>query len=229
MTKKVDLPDSWLNLIIDEFHKQYMDDIKKIIIENKKNGITIYPPSSKIFNAFKLTEFNTIKVVILGQDPYHQEGQAHGLSFSVPRNVPPPPSLINIYKELSVDIDPNFDNSNGNLDSWAKQGVFLLNTTLTVQKGKPLSHSKIGWSVFTDRVIEVISNNKEKVVFILWGMQAQSKKHLINETKHIILQSAHPSPLSAHRGFFGSKPFSKTNHYLESNDLKMIEWTNFDL
>ena len=207
MTKKVDLPDSWLNLIIDEFHKQYMDDIKKIIT----------------------LEFNTIKVVILGQDPYHQEGQAHGLSFSVPRNVPPPPSLINIYKELSVDIDPNFDNSNGNLDSWAKQGVFLLNTTLTVQKGKPLSHSKIGWSVFTDRVIEVISNNKEKVVFILWGMQAQSKKHLINETKHIILQSAHPSPLSAHRGFFGSKPFSKTNHYLESNDLKMIEWTNFDL
>ena len=157
MTKKVDLPDSWLNLIIDEFHKQYMDDIKKIIIENKKKGITIYPPSSKIFNAFKLTEFHTIKVVILGQDPYHQEGQAHGLSFSVPRNIPPPPSLINIYKELSVDIDPNFDNSNGNLYSWAKQGVFLLNTTLTVQKGKPLSHSKIGWNVFTDRVIEIIS------------------------------------------------------------------------
>ena len=229
MTKKVDLPDSWLNLIIDEFHKQYMDDIKKIIIENKKNGITIYPPSSKIFNAFKLTEFNTIKVVILGQDPYHQEGQAHGLSFSVPRNIPPPPSLINIYKELSVDIDPNFDNSNGNLDSWAKQGVFLLNTTLTVQKGKPLSHSKIGWNIFTDRVIEAISNNKEKVVFILWGMQAQSKKHLINKSKHLILESAHPSPLSAHRGFFGSNPFSKANHYLESNDLKMIEWTNFDL
>ena len=229
MTKKVDLPDSWLNLIIDEFHKQYMDDIKKIIIENKKNGITIYPPSSKIFNAFKLTEFNTIKVVILGQDPYHQEGQAHGLSFSVPRNIPPPPSLINIYKELSVDIDPNFDNSNGNLDSWAKQGVFLLNTTLTVQKGKPLSHSKIGWNVFTDRVIEIISNNKEKVVFILWGMQAQSKKHLINKSKHLILESVHPSPLSAHRGFFGSNPFSKANHYLESNDLKMIEWTNFDL
>ena len=229
MTKKVDLPDSWLNLIIDEFHKQYMDDIKKIIIENKKNGITIYPPSSKIFNAFKLTEFNTIKVVILGQDPYHQEGQAHGLSFSVPRNIPPPPSLINIYKELSVDIDPNFDNSNGNLDSWAKQGVFLLNTTLTVQKGKPLSHSKIGWNVFTDRVIEVISNNKEKVVFILWGMQAQSKKHLINKSKHLILESAHPSPLSAHRGFFGSKPFSRANNYLVSNDLKMVEWTNFDL
>ena len=229
MTKKVDLPDSWLNLIIDEFHKQYMDDIKKIIIENKKNGITIYPPSSKIFNAFKLTEFNTIKVVILGQDPYHQEGQAHGLSFSVPRNIPPPPSLINIYKELSVDIDPNFDNSNGNLDSWAKQGVFLLNTTLTVQKGKPLSHSKIGWNIFTDRVIEAISNNKEKVVFILWGMQAQSKKHLINKSKHLILESAHPSPLSAHRGFFGSNPFSKANHYLESNDLKMVEWTNFDL
>ena len=229
MTKKVDLPDSWLNLIIDEFHKQYMDDIKKIIIENKKNGITIYPPSSKIFNAFKLTKFNTIKVVILGQDPYHQEGQAHGLSFSVPRNIPPPPSLINIYKELSVDIDPNFDNSNGNLDSWAKQGVFLLNTTLTVQKGKPLSHSKIGWNVFTDRVIEIISNNKEKVVFILWGMQAQSKKHLINKSKHLILESAHPSPLSAHRGFFGSNPLSKANHYLESNDLKMVEWTNFDL
>ena len=229
MTKKVDLPDSWLNLIIDEFHKQYMDDIKKIIIENKKNGITIYPPSSKIFNAFKLTEFNTIKVVILGQDPYHQEGQAHGLSFSVPRNVPPPPSLINIYKELSVDIDPNFDNSNGNLDSWAKQGVFLLNTTLTVQKGKPLSHSKIGWNIFTDRVIEAISNNKEKVVFILWGMQAQSKKQLINKSKHLILESAHPSPLSAHRGFFGSKPFSRANNYLVSNDLKMVEWTNFDL
>ena len=229
MTKKVDLPDSWLNLIIDEFHKQYMDDIKKIIIENKKNGITIYPPSSKIFNAFKLTEFNTIKVVILGQDPYHQEGQAHGLSFSVPRNIPPPPSLINIYKELSVDIDPNFDNSNGNLDSWAKQGVFLLNTTLTVQKGKPLSHSKIGWNVFTDRVIEIISNNKEKVVFILWGMQAQSKKHLINKSKHLILESAHPSPLSAHRGFFGSNPFSKANHYFGLNDLKTIEWTNFDL
>ena len=229
MTKKVDLPDSWLNLIIDEFHKQYMDDIKKIIIENKKNGITIYPPSSKIFNAFKLTEFNTIKVVILGQDPYHQEGQAHGLSFSVPRNVPPPPSLINIYKELSVDIDPNFDNSNGNLYSWAKQGVFLLNTTLTVQKGKPLSHSKIGWNIFTDRVIEAISNNKEKVVFILWGMQAQSKKQLINKSKHLILESAHPSPLSAHRGFFGSKPFSRANNYLVSNDLKMVEWTNFDL
>ena len=152
--------------------------------------------------------------MILGQDPYHGPGQAHGLSFSVPENIKPPPSLLNIYKELQDDLKKEVNYNNGNLDKWAKQGVFLLNTTLTVEKSKPLSHQKFGWDIFTDKVISVISQQKEKVIFVLWGSHAQSKIPLIN-TKHIIIKSPHPSPLSAHRGFFGSKPFSQINQNLE--------------
>ena len=165
-----------------------------------------------------------MKVVILGQDPYHGPGQAHGLSFSVPENIKPPPSLLNIYKELQDDLKKEVNYNNGNLDKWAKQGVFLLNTTLTVEKSKPLSHQKFGWDIFTDKVISVISNELENIVFILWGSFAQSKKEIIDSNKHLILSAPHPSPLSAHRGFFGSKPFSNTNTILKSKQIDMVEW-----
>ena len=194
------------------------------LLELKKNKIIFYPPGKQIFNAFNLTPLDKVKVVILGQDPYHGPGQAHGLSFSVPENIKPPPSLLNIYKELQDDLKKEVNYNNGNLDKWAKQGVFLLNTTLTVEKSKPLSHQKFGWDIFTDKVISVISNELENIVFILWGSFAQSKKEIIDSNKHLILSAPHPSPLSAHRGFFGSKPFSKTNTFLKSKQIDMVEW-----
>ena len=203
----IQLPKTWLNHLKDEFDQDYMVNLKKKLLELKQNKIIYYPPGKQIFNAFNLTPLNNVKVVILGQDPYHGPGQAHGLSFSVPDSVKPPPSLINIYKELQDDLKKEVNFNNGNLENWAKQGVFLLNTTLTVERSKPLSHQKIGWDTFTNKVISVISNELENIVFILWGSFAQSKKEYIDSSKHLILIAPHPSPLSAHRGFFWKQTF----------------------
>ena len=210
----IQLPEDWLEHLSPEFEKPYMVKLKAKLLEDKKNGKKIYPPGSLIFNAFHLTHLKDLRVVLLGQDPYHGPGQAHGLCFSVPLGVIPPPSLKNIFKELKEDLDIIKNPNDGNLENWAKQGVFLLNTSLTVCAGQAMSHKDIGWEQFTDKVISVISEQKEKVIFVLWGSHAQSKIPLIN-TKHIIIKSPHPSPLSAHRGFFGSKPFSQINQNLD--------------
>lgn len=222
--KTIQLPPSWLKYLESEFHKDYMKALKSKLLELKKNKVIFFPPGPMIFNAFNLTPFDKVKVVILGQDPYHGPGQAHGLCFSVPENIKPPPSLVNIYKELRADIGKDINLSNGNLEHWALQGVFLLNTTLTVEKSKPLSHQDLGWGIFTDTVIKTINDFLQHVVFILWGSHAQSKKQLINSSKHLILTAPHPSPLSAHRGFFNSKPFSKTNTYLKEHGINEINW-----
>jgi len=218
------LPSSWIQYLEEELNQSYMKDLKKKLIEYQNKNITVYPEKSKIFNAFHLTPFQKIKVVILGQDPYHGPGQAHGLSFSVPHNIKTPPSLMNIFKELGSDLKVEINKTNGNLEHWAKQGVFLLNTTLTVEKSKPMSHKNFGWNIFTDKVIEIINHYRENIVFILWGAHAHSKTHLIDSSKHLILKSVHPSPLSSHRGFFGSRPFSQTNNYLESKEIDKIVW-----
>ena len=218
------LPSSWIQYLEEELNQSYMKDLKKKLIEYQNKNITVYPEKSKIFNAFHLTPFQKIKVVILGQDPYHGPGQAHGLSFSVPHNIKTPPSLMNIFKELDSDLKVEINKTNGNLEHWAKQGVFLLNTTLTVEKSKPMSHKNFGWNIFTDKVIEIINHYRENIVFILWGAHAHSKTHLIDSSKHLILKSVHPSPLSSHRGFFGSRPFSQTNNYLESKEIDKIDW-----
>ena len=218
------LPSSWIQYLEEELNQSYMKDLKKKLIECQNKNITVYPEKSKIFNAFHLTPFQKIKVVILGQDPYHGPGQAHGLSFSVPHNIKTPPSLMNIFKELGSDLKVEINKTNGNLEHWAKQGVFLLNTTLTVEKSKPMSHKNFGWNIFTDKVIEIINHYRENIVFILWGAHAHSKTHLIDSSKHLILKSVHPSPLSSHRGFFGSRPFSQTNNYLESKEIDRIIW-----
>ena len=184
---------------------------------------TIYPPKDYIFNALKLTPYKEVKVVIVGQDPYHGEGEAHGLSFSVQKGVKLPPSLRNIYKELydDLNIKPALD---GDLTKWAKEGVLLLNSTLTVKKDVPNSHAKIGWEPFTDYIIRKLNSKKEPIVFILWGNFAKSKKKYITNPKHLIIESAHPSPFSANYGFFGSKPFSKTNKFLKEHNIKEIDW-----
>lgn len=224
MNNEIKLPKGWLNLLESEFSKRYMSEIKNFLYREYSKNKIIYPSKSLIFNAFNLCDFEEVKVIILGQDPYHGPDQAHGLSFSVKKNIPFPPSLKNIIKELENDIGVKFQQNDGNLSKWAKQGVFLLNTTLTVEKSKPLSHSKIGWELFTDKVIELLSEKKQNLVFILWGKHAQSKNQLIDNSKHLVISSTHPSPLSAHRGFFGSKPFSQTNKFLLSNNIKEINW-----
>lgn len=198
----------YFKILIDKVNKEYEDKI-------------IFPSKDDLFNAFKLTSFNDVKVVIVGQDPYHGEGEAHGLSFSVRDGIKIPPSLKNIYKELYDDLGVPIRDS-GNLDSWARQGVLLLNSTLTVEKDKPNSHSKIGWQEFTDEVIKIIDKNKSDVVFLLWGNYARSKKELIKN--NYIIESSHPSPFSARNGFFGSRPFSKTNDYLMKMGIKEINW-----
>ena len=220
----IQLHPSWLEHLKEEFQKDYMLILKKKLLELKNKKITFYPQGDKIFNAFNLTPFDKVKVVILGQDPYHGPNQAHGLCFSVPPSVKPPPSLVNIFKELESDTGKKRNYHDGNLEHWAKQGVFLLNTTLTVERSKPLSHQDYGWSEFTNQVISLINNELENIVFILWGSFAQSKKQLIDSNKHLVLTAPHPSPLSAHRGFFGSKPFSKTNNFLHSKQIDMVKW-----
>ena len=215
---------SWKEVLKGEFSKPYFQQIPLHLKTEKSQGKTIYPPGSLIFNAFNTTPFDKVKVVILGQDPYHGAGQAHGLCFSVQKGVPSPPSSVNIFKELQDDIGVEIPN-HGNLTHWAQQGVFLLNASLTVRAGEPMSHSKIGWAEFTDTVIKKISEQKKNVVFLLWGKFAQEKRVLIDESKHCILRSVHPSPLSAHAGFFGCKHFSKTNAYLVSKGIDPVDWS----
>ena len=225
MNKNIKIHESWLKFIKSEFDKEYMKNIKKSILNYKKSGKIIYPKNNEIFNALNLTDFEKTKVIILGQDPYHGPGQAHGLSFSVKDGIKPPPSLINIFKEIESDLSINVEKGNGNLTRWAKQGVLLLNSLLTVEKGKPLSHKEIGWETLTDKIIEVLNQNKRGLVFILWGSHARSKKYLISQNKNLIIESSHPSPLSAHRGFIGSRPFSRTNKYLVKNNMNPINWS----
>ena len=218
------LEPGWLNLLHDEFDKPYMANLKKFLQEEKNSGHKTYPKNADIFNAFNTTPLDEVKVVILGQDPYHGEHQAHGLSFSVQKGIVPPPSLRNIYKELETDI-PGFKIPNhGDLTGWAKQGVLLLNATLTVRANTAGSHQKKGWENFTDTVIRKLSDEKEGLIFILWGSYAQAKAQLIDTKKHHIIKSVHPSPLSAYGGFFGSKPFSKTNAILEKEGKTPIDW-----
>lgn len=212
---------SWDLVLQDEMKRDYFLKIKNFV-KGQRLSKTIYPPAQDLFNAFKLTDFNNIKVVILGQDPYHGEKEAMGLSFSVRRGVRTPPSLRNIFKELKSDL--NIERTDTDLSDWAKQGVFLLNTVLTVEKDKANSHKDIGWEIFTDYVIKQINDRLDNVVFILWGRQARDKKKYITNPNHYIIESAHPSPLSAYNGFFESKPFSKTNEYLEKHNKKKINW-----
>jgi uracil-DNA glycosylase len=219
----VKIEESWKNVLHDEFSKPYFQQAVTFVKAEKAQGKTIYPPGPLIFNAFNTTPFNNVKVVLLGQDPYHGYGQAMGLSFSVPDGVPPPPSLINIFKELHNDIGMPIPRT-GNLTKWALQGVLLLNAVLTVRANEAGSHAKIGWLDFTNSVIKKISENKENVVFLLWGRFAQEKQILIDETKHYVLKAAHPSPFSADKGFFGCRHFSKTNNYLREHKLDPIDW-----
>jgi len=225
MNKNIKIHESWLKFIEPEFDKEYMKDIKKSILNFKESGKIIYPKNNEIFNAINLTDFEKTKVIIIGQDPYHGPGQAHGLSFSVKDGIKPPPSLMNIFKEIESDLSIKVEKRNGNLTRWAKQGVLLLNSLLTVEKGKPLSHKELGWETLTDNFIKVLNQNKKDLVFILWGSHARSKKYLISQNENLIIESAHPSPLSAHRGFIGSKPFSRTNDFLIKNNMRPINWS----
>jgi uracil-DNA glycosylase len=219
----VKIEPGWKEALKAEFTKPYFLQIVTFLRAEKMAGKTIYPPGSLLFNAYNTTPLEKVKVVILGQDPYHGPGQAHGLCFSVSDGVPPPPSLVNMFKELNTDIGIPIP-THGNLTKWAEQGVFLLNASLTVQAASPMSHAKIGWADFTDATIKKISEQKEQVVFLLWGKFAQEKQSLIDETKHLVLKAAHPSPLSAHNGFLGCKHFSKTNEYLVKNGKTPINW-----
>jgi uracil-DNA glycosylase len=219
---KVDIETSWKEILKDEFEKDYFRNLFDFI-ESEYQTQTVYPPKEKVFSAFEFTPFNQVKVVLIGQDPYHGPNQANGLSFSVSDEVPHPPSLKNIFKEVNSDFKSN-DSRSGNLENWAKQGVLLLNTTLTVRASQAGSHQKKGWEEFTDAVIQKLAHEKENLVFILWGSQAQKKGKMIDEDKHCVIKSVHPSPLSSYRGFFGSQPFSKTNSFLKSIGKEEIEW-----
>jgi uracil-DNA glycosylase len=219
----VKIEDSWKDVLRLEFGKPYFAQITTLLKNEKMSNRTIYPPGSLIFNAFNTTPFDKVKVVLLGQDPYHGPGQAHGLSFSVQKGVPPPPSLVNIFKELHKDIGMPIP-STGDLTPWARQGVLLLNASLTVRANEPMSHAKIGWAEFTDAVISKVSSLKEHVVFLLWGKFAQEKQVLVDETKHLVLKAAHPSPFSADKGFFGCRHFSKANQWLLKEGIDPIDW-----
>lgn len=221
-SNNLSIEDSWLLALQPEFDSPYFHSLKESL-KSEKDKFTIYPPGNRIFSAFDLTPLTAVKVVILGQDPYHGEGQAHGLCFSVPEGIKPPPSLQNIFKELNNDLKIPIPPS-GNLEKWAKQGVLLLNATLTVRAGSPGSHQGLGWETFTDKVIQTISELRAGVVFLLWGKFAQAKTPLIDQSKHFILTAPHPSPFSVHRGFFGCNHFSKTNQILKENGLGMIDW-----
>jgi uracil-DNA glycosylase len=220
----VKIEESWKKVLKDEFNKSYFQEIVGFLKVEKAAGKVIYPPGSLMFNAFNLTPFDNIKAVLLGQDPYHGKGQAHGLCFSVQDGIKPPPSLVNIYKELQSDIGITRPD-HGNLTKWAGQGVLLLNASLTVRAGEPMSHARIGWAEFTDGVIRKVSDQKKGVVFLLWGKFAQEKQALIDETKHRVLKAAHPSPYSADHGFFGCKHFSQTNEYLAQEGIDPIDWS----
>jgi uracil-DNA glycosylase len=216
------LDKSWETLLAPEFDRPYWAELQTFLL-NERNGQKIFPSEENVLRALELTPFSEVRVVILGQDPYHGEGQAHGLSFSVLPGVKPPPSLVNIFKELRDDLGvlPPRD---GCLEAWARQGVLLLNNVLTVPEGQPAGHHKKGWEIFTDRIIELINEHKQNVVFILWGSPAQAKAQKVDEFRHFVIRSPHPSPLSAYRGFFGSRPFSRTNDYLRSTGQTPIDW-----
>ena len=215
---------SWLEVLEDEFQASYMSSLRTFLQGQLRAGVKIYPPMSELFTAFWKTPFNDVKVVILGQDPYHTPGCAHGLSFSVRKGIRIPPSLINIYKELQSDlgVEPAH---HGDLSAWAEQGVLLLNTVLTVQERRAGSHQGRGWERFTDRIIKELSFQREHLVFVLWGKKAGAKRSMIDEDRHLVISSAHPSPYSADRGFFSSKPFSKINAHLAQHNIDPIDWT----
>lgn len=215
---QVKIEDSWKKELEGEFNKEYFAKLTEFVKDEYKNS-TVYPPARFIFRAFEHTPFDKVKVVILGQDPYHGQGEANGLCFAVEENIKLPPSLQNIYKELKTDLGIT-----GNINNWAKQGVLLLNSTLTVRANTPGSHQNKGWEEFTDAVIKILSTKKENLVFILWGKYAQNKGQIVDTNKHFIIKSPHPSPFSAYSGFFGSKQFSKCNEYLKSNKISEINW-----
>lgn len=220
---KVQIEESWKSVLNAEFGTAYFQALTDFLRSEKAAGKTIYPAGSLIFNAFNTTPFHAVKVVILGQDPYHNPGQAMGLSFSVPRGVRLPPSLQNIYKELKDSLGVEAAN-HGDLTRWAEQGVFLLNAMLTVERNKPASHQKIGWQNFTDAAIRALSEHREHLVFMLWGAYARKKKDLIDSAKHLVLESAHPSPFSADKGFFGNNHFRRANEYLQAHGMTPIDW-----
>ncbi len=220
--KKVDIEPSWYTLLENEFEKEYFTSLREYV-KNEYSNKLIFPPAKLIFNAFNLTPVEKVKVIIIGQDPYHGESQAHGLSFSVPKGIKIPPSLLNIYKELKSDLNKQIP-KHGLLENWANQGVLLLNSVLTVESGKANSHKNVGWEEFTEGVINLISKKKKNLVFFLWGSYAHKKEAFINPNNHLILKSVHPSPLSAYNGFFGSKHFSKANNFLQKNNIKEILW-----
>ena len=216
------LNNDWDELLKDEFNKEYYQNLRKFIV-NEYNTKTIYPKADDVLNCLRYTSYHDTKVVILGQDPYHNPHQAHGLSFSVLKPVVPPPSLKNIYKELNSDLGCQIP-SHGELTKWAKQGVLLLNAVLTVEENKPGSHANKGWEIFTDHIIELLNQKNEPVVFLLWGNYAKQKEKLITNPKHLILKASHPSPFSAYHGFFDCHHFSKTNEFLIKNNLTPIDW-----
>lgn len=220
---EVKIEESWKKVLQKEFDEKYFEDLITFV-KSEYQKSTVYPPAKFIFSAFNLTPFDKVKVVILGQDPYHGPNQANGLAFSVNDNITTPPSLVNIYKEIKTDLGIETKNKNGNLENWAKQGVLMLNATLTVKAAQAGSHQNKGWEKFTDAVVKILSEQKENLVFILWGSYAQKKGSVIDENKHLVIRSAHPSPLSAYAGFFGSKPFSQANSYLIFTGKEPIEW-----
>ncbi len=225
---EVQIHPSWKAVLQPEFSKLYFEEIVLFLKTERALDKKIYPPGSLLFNAFNLTPFDEVKVVILGQDPYHGYNQAHGLSFSVLKGTKPPPSLRNMYKEIKSDIGVAMPANYGDLTAWAKQGVFLLNTSLSVREGEPNSHAQIGWQTFTDAVITALSDKRDGLVFLLWGKFAQQKQSLIDETRHHVLKAAHPSPFSAERGFMGCKHFSKTNEWLIKENKQPIDWKIID-
>jgi len=216
------IEESWKAVLADEFSEPYFLKLREFLVEERKHYV-VYPPGGLIFNAFDKTPFNRVKVVVLGQDPYHGPGQAHGLCFSVPKGVPPPPSLVNIFKEIQSDLNIPVPKQ-GSLEKWAEQGLLLLNATLTVRANQAGAHQKKGWEQFTDKAIQTLSEKRTGLVFILWGKYAQAKEALIDTSKHFVLKGPHPSPLSAYAGFFGCKHFSKTNEILRNQLLTEIDW-----
>ncbi len=223
--QKTPITNSWGHALEEQFAAPYMKKLSMFLKERTKAGAVIYPPMSEMFSALNAAPLEDVKVVILGQDPYHGPGQAHGLSFSVKPGIAIPPSLRNIYKELEGDLGIN-PPAHGNLTAWADQGVLLLNTLLTVEQGTPMSHKNNGWETFTDAVVETVNRSENPTVFILWGAHAQKKGKSINRDKHLVIESVHPSPLSASRGFFGTKPFSRANAFLVENGRDPIDWNN---
>lgn len=222
-SREIKLESSWKSLLLDEFEKDYMKNLRQFLRQELQKKKTIYPPPQEIFSALNLTPFHQVKVVIIGQDPYHGANQAHGLCFSVQKGIPLPPSLVNIFQELKTDLGiPT--STHGFLESWAKQGVLLLNSVLTVEASKAASHQGRGWEQFTDRIVELLNTKREKLIFVLWGSYADKKGAKIDSSRHLIIRCVHPSPLSAYRGFFGHRPFSRINNYLIQNGKTPIDW-----